>query len=90
MPSNAIIVTAITSFLGFLINSAVMFLVLSRGRKKYHFLFATVLFAIAICDVGISLVMVRNNFPDELPIYGTVIFAVCSFLPSSIASHTRI
>lgn len=89
MPSNAILVTAITSFLGFLINSTVMFLVLSRGRKKYHFLFAAVLFAIAIWDVGIFLVMVRNNFPDELPIYGTVIFAVCSFLPAFIYSFTH-
>jgi len=89
MLSTAVLVTAIISFLGFLINSMVLFLVLSRGRKKYHFLFGAILFAIAIWDIGIFLIMVRNNFTDELPIYGTVVLAVCAFLPALVYSFTH-
>ena len=84
-----LLANAITAFLGFLINGAVLFLVLSRGRKKYHFLFGAFLFAIAIWDIGIFLIMVRNNSPNEMPIYGTVVLAVCAFLPAFIYSFTH-
>ncbi len=43
MQSNYLLVSAIISFLAFLINGAVLFLVLSRGRQKYHYLFAAAL-----------------------------------------------
>ena len=88
MPSNAVLVTAITSFLGFLINSVMMFLVLSRGRQKYHFLFAPILLICAIWDFGIFLTMIRNSFINELIIYGYVVFLICGFLPALIYHFT--
>jgi hypothetical protein len=88
MPSTTVLVTAITSFLGFLIISAVTFLVLSRGRKKYHYLFAGVLLIVAIWDLGIFICMIRNSFSNELPIYGYVISLPCMFLPALIYNFT--
>ena len=88
MPSNAVLVTAITSFLGFLINSVMMFLVLSRGRQKYHFLFGAMLFIIAIWDFGIFLTMIRNSYANELIIYGYVVLLPCSFLPALVYHFT--
>jgi hypothetical protein len=80
MPSTTVIVTSITSFLGFLLNSGVMALVLYRGRKRHHYLFAAILLICAIWDLGIFLTMIRNNFADELIIYGYVVFYPCLFL----------
>ena len=88
MPSTTVLVTAITSFLGFLIASAVTFLVLWRGRKSYHYLFAGVLLIVAIWDLGIFICMMRNSFPDELPIYGYAIALPCMFLPALIYHFT--
>jgi hypothetical protein len=88
MPSTTVLVSAVTSFLGFLINSFVAFLVLSRGRKKYHYLFAGILLILALWDFGIFLTMIRNSFVNELPIYGYVIGAPCSFLPALIYHFT--
>jgi len=88
MPSTTVLVTAITSFLGFLIASAVLFLVLSRGRKKYHYLFAGVLLIVAIWDIGIFICMIRNSFSNELPIYGYIISLPCMFLPALIYHFT--
>ena len=88
MPSNTVLVTAITSFLGFLINSVMMFLVLSRGRQKYHFLFGAMLFIIAIWDFGIFLTMIRNSYANELIIYGYVVLLPCSFLPALVYHFT--
>src|SRR4030042_3525581 len=81
MPSTTVLVTAITSFLGFLINGVILFLVLSLGRKKYHYLFAGIPLILAIWDIGIFLTMIRNSFVNELPIYGYVISLPCGFLP---------
>lgn len=88
MQSNAVLVTSITSFLGFLINSTVLFLVLSRGRKKYHYLFAGFLFVCAMWDLGIFLAMIRNSYANELVIYGYVIFWPCVFLPALVYHFT--
>ena len=88
MPSTTVLVTAVTSFLGFLINSFVTFLVLSRGRKKYHYLFAGFLIILAIWDFGVFLTMIRNSFVNELPIYGYVISLPCVFLPALIYHFT--
>ena len=87
MPSTAVLVTSITSFLGFLINGAVLFLVLSRGRKKYHYLFAGVLLICAIWDLGVFLTMIRNSFVNELIIYGYVVLP-CIFFPALIYHFT--
>jgi hypothetical protein len=78
--SLAVLVTSITSFIGFLLNSTVLFLVLSRGRQKYHYLFAGFLFICALWDLGIFLSMLRNNYVNELPIYGNIIWWPCIFM----------
>ena len=88
MPSNAVLVTAITSFIGFLLNSVVLFLVLSRGRQKYHYLFAGFLFICALWDIGISLSMIRNSHVNELPIYGNIIWQPCTFMFAIIYHFT--
>jgi hypothetical protein len=88
MPSITVLVTSITSFIGLIINSTVLFLVLSRGRKKYHYLFAGFLFVCAIWDLGIFLAMIRNSHVSELPIYGYVIFWPCVFLPALVYHFT--
>jgi len=88
MPSNTVLVTAVTSFLGFLLNVAVIFLVLSRGRKRYHYFFAGIPLILAIWDLGIFLAMIRNSFVNELPVYGYVIGLPCTFLPALIYHFT--
>jgi hypothetical protein len=88
MPSNAALATAIIAFLGFFINGVVTFLVLSRGRQRYHYLFAASLFAHAVWDIGIFLIMIRNSFVNEVIIYGNVVMAFCIFLPALIYHFT--
>jgi hypothetical protein len=88
MQSNAVLVTSITSGLGFLLNSAILFLVLSRGRQKYHYLFAAFLFICALWDLGISLSMIRNSHVNELVIYGNVIWNPCIFMFAIIFNFT--
>lgn len=66
----------------------VLFLVLSRGRKKYHYLFAGFLFVCALWDLGIVLAMIRNSLTNELPIYGYIIFWPCLFIPAIIYHFT--
>jgi hypothetical protein len=61
--------SAILECLAFLINGAVLFLVLSRGRQKYHYLFAAVLALYAIGQLCFFLYHIRNSHLDELPIY---------------------
>jgi hypothetical protein len=73
MPSTTVIVTSITSFLGFLLNTTIMVLILLRGRKLYHYLFATILFLCAVWDLGTFLIMIRNTHENELVIYGYLI-----------------
>jgi hypothetical protein len=70
--STRILVSAILACLAFLIDGAVMFLVLSRGRQKQHYLFAAVMAAFAIGSVGMFLFNIRNSYPDELIIYFAV------------------
>jgi hypothetical protein len=88
MQSTTVTVTAITSFIGFLLNSFVLFLVLSRGRQKYHYLFAGFLFICALWDLGVSLSMIRNTHVNELPIYGNIIWQPCTFMFAIIFHFT--
>ena len=88
MLSTIVLVTSITSFIGFLINSTVLVLVLLRGRKKYHYLFSGFLLFCAVWDLGIFLAMIRNSYPDELAIYGYIIFWPCIFLPALVYHFT--
>jgi CDP-diglyceride synthetase len=64
-----------------------MFLILLRGRKKHHFLFAAILFVCAIWDLGIFLTMIRNSHVNEVMFYGYIILP-CVFLPALIFHFT--
>jgi hypothetical protein len=86
--STAVIATALTSSVGLLLNSIVLLLVLSRGRQSYHYLFAGFLFICALWDLGVFLSMIRNDYVDELPIYGSIIWWPCTFMFAIIYHFT--
>lgn len=88
MYSTPVIFTAVVSAIGCLLNILMTVLVLSKGRKLYHTLFAAVLFICAIWDIGIMLSMLRNSYESELIIYGYVVFLPCSFLYGLIFHFT--
>ena len=88
MDTSVIPFTAVTALLGFLLNSLVFTLVISQGRKSYHYLFGAVLLICAIWDLGIFLTMVRNQFESELAVYGYVVLIPCVFLPALIYNFT--
>ena len=84
MPSPVVIVTAIESSLGALLTSAILYLVLSHGRRTYHYLFAAFLLICAICDLGTFLLMIRNAHPGDLQVIGYIIAMPCGFIPALI------
>jgi hypothetical protein len=86
--TTTVLVTSVTSFIGFLLNGTILFLVLSRGRRKYHYLFAGIPLILAIWDIGIFLTMIRNNFTHELPVYGHIIGMPCAFIPALVYHFT--
>jgi hypothetical protein len=69
MSSIVLLVVEIVSFLAFLLNGAVLFLVLSRGRQRYHYLFAAVLACFVIGCLSIFLAFVRSSHTGEFLIY---------------------
>ena len=73
MSSTVVLITSITSFIGFIINALVLFLVLARGRRSYHFLFAVLLFIVACWDFGVFLMMIRNSYPSEILLYYNIV-----------------
>jgi len=79
MGSPTVVITSISSLIGFLLNTVIMILILMRGRKRYHHLFAGILLLCAIWDLGVFLTMIRNTNVDELPIYGYIISIPCVF-----------
>jgi hypothetical protein len=52
MSSTVVLVASITSLIGFIINVLVMLVVLWRGRRRYHFLFAVLLFYRGVLGLG--------------------------------------
>lgn len=84
MPSFIVIITAVESGFGFLLTSTVFYLVLSRGRKAYHYLFAAFLLICAIWDLGVFLTMIRNKHVEELDIIGRGAILPCTFIPALI------
>lgn len=84
MTSFIVISTAVESGLGFLLTSAVLYLVLSRGRKAHHYLFAAFLLICVIWDLGIFLTMIRNEHVGELDILGRAAILPCIFIPALI------
>jgi len=83
-----VILAAIISAIGFLLNCGMLYLVLSRGRKTYHYLFSAVLFICALWDLGILLCMLRNTHENELIIYGYLVFLPSAFLAATIYQFT--
>jgi hypothetical protein len=86
--SPTVIATSITSFIGFLLNGIILTLVLLRGRKTYHYLFAGFLLICALWDLGIFLSMIRNSHVNELPVYGKIIWWPCIFMFAVIFHFT--
>jgi len=84
MYSPVVILTAIESGFGFLLTGTILYLVLSRGRKTYHYLFAAFLLICAIWDLGIFLIMVRNAHVEELDVIGRIIILPCILIPALI------
>ncbi len=84
MTSFIVIITAIESGFGFLLTSTILYLVLSRGRKAYHYLFAAFLLICAIWDLGTFLLMIRNEHIEELDIIGRIAILPCIFIPALI------
>jgi len=82
MSSPIVIVTAIESGLGFLLTSMILYLVLSRGRKAYHYLFAAFLLICVIWDLGTCLLMIRNEHLKELEVISYIIAMPCGFIPA--------
>ena len=78
------VITAIESGFGFLLTSTVLYLVITHGRKTYHYLFAAILFICAIWDLGVFLLMIRNEHIEELAIIGRVAIYPCTLLPALI------
>ncbi|MGB2955254.1 MAG: histidine kinase N-terminal 7TM domain-containing protein [Anaerolineales bacterium] len=84
MPTPIVIITAIESGFGFLLTSTILYLVLLRGRKTYHYLFSAFLLICAIWDLGIFLLMIRNKHLVELEFIGRIAILPCSFIPALI------
>jgi hypothetical protein len=78
--STTVTLTAISSFIGFVLNSAILYLVLSRGKRKYHYLFAGILLICAVWDLSITITMLRNEHPGDLILLGKILNIVCIFL----------
>ena len=88
MASPIVIVTAVESGFGFLLTSTILFLVLLRGTKTYHYLFAALLFICAIWDLGVFMLMIRNTHVEELEVLGYTIGLPCLFIPALIFHFT--
>jgi len=84
MSSPVVVLTATESGFGFLLTSTILYLVLSQGRKVYHYLFAAFLLICVIWDLGIFLTMIRNQHVEELDIIGRIAVLPCVFIPALI------
>ena len=69
MSHTAVLVVEIISFLAFLLNGAILFLVLSRGRQRYHRLFAAAIACFAVECLGVFLAFIRSNHTGEFLVY---------------------
>jgi hypothetical protein len=88
MRSNIDIILVVLEILALLINGTVLFLVLYRGRKRYHYLFAaTIAVYVMICFSGF-LFTIRNSHPGELIIYESIFVAFTPFITPCIYHFT--
>ncbi len=65
-----------------------MFLVLARGRRTYHILFAVLLLIVACWDLGIFLVMIRNSNPEDVLLYQNIVTVPVSLFPGFVYHFT--
>jgi len=86
--STVLLVTAFASLIGVAINVLVMLVLLSRGRRKHHILFALLLLVAACWDLGIFLIMIRNSFPEEILMYQNIISIPFQLFPAFIYHFT--
>ncbi len=84
MASPVIVITTIASALGLILNSLILYLVLHHAKHLYHYLFAGILLICAIWDLGVLLTMVRNQYPQELILYGYIATFIAIFLPTLV------
>jgi hypothetical protein len=84
MASAVLIVTAAESSLGFLVAGTILYLIVSRGRKPYHYVFAAFVLICATWDLGIFLMMIRNQHAEELDAIGRIAVLPCLFIPALI------
>jgi hypothetical protein len=82
MPSAIVIITAIESGLGFILSVVILYLLLSRRRQAFHYLFAAFLLICVVWDGGIFYEMVRNEHVNELPVVGRIISLMAGFIPA--------
>ncbi len=82
--SSIVVITAVESGFGFLLTSAILYLVLKHGRRNYHYLFAAFLFICVIWDFGILLTMIRNEHVQELDVIGRIAILPCIFIPALV------
>lgn len=87
MPSSVVIVTAIASLLGFAINVLVMSNILLKGRREYHLLFSLLLLIAACWDLGILLMMIRNDYPNEIVEKTSSLFKYSGLVCSCVEFH---
>jgi hypothetical protein len=84
MASPIVVLTAVESGFGALLTGTVLYLVLTHGRKVYHYLFAAFLLICFIWDLGTCLLMIRNDHLEELPVIGRIAILPCIFIPALI------
>ena len=88
MDSPILLATAIYSFIGLCLNSMMLFLILTHGRRIHHFLFAGFVLICAIWDLGVFLEMMRNDHIQELATYGYIITLPAFFMAALIIHFT--
>jgi len=88
VPSAVVLITAAASAVGFAINVLVMAILLWRGRRKHHLLFALLLLVAACWDFGIFLVMIRNNYPNEIILYQSLLSLPIDLFPAFVYHFT--
>ena len=81
-------ITTLIAGIGFLLNMTIFYLVLSRGKNLYHYLFAGILMICALWDLGILIAMLRNDFDQELILIGLLSTIPCVFLLPLIIQFT--
>lgn len=84
MSSWIVLLTSVTSLVGFFINVVVLYIVVSRGKGQPRLIFSGLLLIAACWDLAIFLVMLRNDFPAEVLLYQNIVTYPILFFPAFI------